>query len=70
MTSMPGAGVDGAGEVKNRHDDLTETRKALIAGRARTEVEGTCHLVVAGADDHKVFVDGLMETLMVMVSPV
>ena len=52
---MPGAGVDGADEVKDGHDGLTGTRKAPIASRARTEVEGTCRLAV-------LFVNGLMGT--------
>ena len=98
---MPGAGVDGADEVKDGHDGLTGTRKAPIASRARTEVEGTCRLAVlfvnglmgtqnapriagrartevegacylaaVGANARKVFIDGLMGTLMMMVSPV
>ena len=63
VTNMPGAGVDG-------NDGLMGTRKAPIAGRARTEVEGTCCFVAAGADSCEVFVDGLMGMSMVMVSPV
>ena len=68
--NMPGAGVDGADEVKDGHDGLTGTRKAPIASRARTEVEGTCCLVVDGSNAREVFIDGLMGTLTMMVSPV
>ena len=68
--NMPGASVDGADKVEDGHAGLMGTRKAPLAGRARAEVEGTFCLAVAGSNARKVFVDGLMGTLMMMVPPV
>ena len=77
---MPGAGVaDGAGEVEDGHNGWMGTRKAPRAGGARTEVVGTCSLIMRlhvhfGGMNHTVAGTGEVEvevwTLMVMISPV
>ena len=75
---IPGAcAIDGAGEVEVGHDSLTRTRKAPIAGRARTEAVGPCSLIVRlrvhlGRTNHAVDDAGEVEVgaLMVVGSPV